>query len=89
VQRDAAGFAAALAPLLGPGSRLHVSGCPKGCANPKASRFVAVADAGDYRLGFDRTAGSLFEGPAMDADALRAHFAALARPARSEGATHG
>lgn len=39
-----------LAPLVPEGSRLHVSGCPKGCAHPSASEVTLVAAGAGYDL---------------------------------------
>ena len=39
-------LALALAPLVPPGQRLHVSGCPKGCAHPRAATTVVTTGQG-------------------------------------------
>jgi precorrin-3B synthase len=42
--------AARLAPLVRPGDLLHVSGCAKGCAHPRAAAVTLVGDGGAYNL---------------------------------------
>jgi len=49
-------LAAALAPCLDAGARLHVSGCIKGCAHPKAAPLTLVATAEGYDLVRDGSA---------------------------------
>lgn len=49
-------LARALAPLLGPGKVLHVSGCAKGCACPMKTPLTVVATANGYDLVQDGTA---------------------------------
>lgn len=49
-------LARALAPLLGPGKVLHVSGCAKGCACPMKTPLTVVATAHGYDLVQDGTA---------------------------------
>lgn len=62
-------LALALAPLVPPGHRLHVSGCAKGCAHPgPATTLVATSGGHDYvRWG---TAASPPDGQALDRAAL-------------------
>jgi precorrin-3B synthase len=43
-------FAAALAPHLSPDTRLHVSGCAKGCAHPGASALTLVGTSDGFDL---------------------------------------
>jgi precorrin-3B synthase len=60
---DTRGLAAALAPNIGAASRLHVSGCAKGCAHSGAAAITLVAT----RAGFDLVRG----GSTRDAPILR------------------
>jgi precorrin-3B synthase len=53
---DTRALAAALAPCLDAGARLHVSGCIKGCAHPKAAPLTLVATAEGYDLVRDGSA---------------------------------
>jgi len=48
--------AAALAPCLDTGARLHVSGCNKGCAHPKAAPLTLVATSEGFDLVRDGSA---------------------------------
>ena len=43
-------LAAALAPHIGAGQRLHVSGCAKGCAHPGPSTITLVGTANGFDL---------------------------------------
>jgi precorrin-3B synthase len=43
-------LAASLAPQLGPDTRLHVSGCAKGCAHPRASDITLVGTPDGFDL---------------------------------------
>jgi precorrin-3B synthase len=54
---DTRGLATALAPHLGSGTRLHVSGCAKGCAHPGRAAITLVATAAGYDLVRNGTAG--------------------------------
>jgi precorrin-3B synthase len=56
-------FAAALAPYLSTNLRLHVSGCAKGCAHPRASAMTLVGT----NKGFDL----IRNGSARDVPTLR------------------
>lgn len=49
--------AARLAPYLPPGRHLHVSGCSKGCAHPRASDVTLVGSAEGYGLVIGGKAG--------------------------------
>ncbi len=49
--------AARLAPHLPAGQRLHVSGCSKGCAHPRAADLTLVGNAAGYGLVFGGRAG--------------------------------
>lgn len=60
---DTRGLAAALAPRIAPDTRLHVSGCTKGCARSGASEVTLVATS----AGFDLVRG----GSARDEPVLR------------------
>lgn len=60
---DTRALAAALAPRIAPDTRLHVSGCAKGCAHSGATAVTLVATA----AGFDLVRG----GSARDEPALR------------------
>src|SRR5579872_6232887 len=53
---DTRALASALAPHLNAGARLHVSGCIKGCAHPKAAPLTLVATAEGFDLVRDGTA---------------------------------
>jgi precorrin-3B synthase len=53
---DTRALAAALAPHLTAGARLHVSGCIKGCAHPKAAPLTLVATAEGFNLVRDGSA---------------------------------
>jgi len=53
---DTRALAAALAPHLDAGARLHISGCIKGCAHPKAVPLTLVATAEGFDLVRDGTA---------------------------------
>ena len=53
---DTRALAAALAPRLNAGARLHVSGCIKGCAHPKASPLTLVATTEGFDLVRDGSA---------------------------------
>ena len=55
LQYEALAFASALAP--GAGIALHVSGCAKGCAHPRAAPFTLVARPSGYDLVVDGCAG--------------------------------
>ena len=48
-----------LAPLVPSGDVLHVSGCAKGCAHPRAADRVLVAAAGGFRTGRGATADAV------------------------------
>jgi precorrin-3B synthase len=52
----AATIAAAAAPLLAGAVRLHLSGCPKGCAHPLPAALTVVGREGACGLVFDGTA---------------------------------
>ncbi|HXW27958.1 MAG TPA: precorrin-3B synthase, partial [Xanthobacteraceae bacterium] len=76
--RDLAGtIAAVAAPLLKGSVRVHLSGCPKGCAHPLPAAVTVVGRAGACGLVFDGTAR---EPPAavLTAEALTAWLADLA-----------
>jgi len=45
-----------LAPCLDTGARLHVSGCNKGCAHPKAAPLTLVATSEGFDLVRDGSA---------------------------------
>lgn len=60
-----------LAPLLG-ARRLHVSGCAKGCAQPRATAIVATGRDGRFDLGFDARAGDAPAATGLDPDQLLA-----------------
>ncbi|HTO64835.1 MAG TPA: precorrin-3B synthase [Bradyrhizobium sp.] len=47
---DTRGLANALAPHLGPGASLHVSGCAKGCAHPGIAAITLVATEDGFDL---------------------------------------
>ncbi len=47
---DVRADAARLAALVRPGDLLHVSGCAKGCAHPRAAAVTLVGDGGAYNL---------------------------------------
>jgi precorrin-3B synthase len=49
-QAETRKLAASLAPHLAPDTRLHVSGCAKGCAHPKASDITLVGTPGGLDL---------------------------------------
>lgn len=51
-------LATALAPLVPSGQVLHVSGCPKGCAHPKAAITVVVARDGHHFIRFGTAASA-------------------------------
>jgi len=70
-------IAAAAAPLLDGSVRLHLSGCPKGCAHPLPAALTVVGRAGACGLVFD---GSAREAPAavITPQALTALLARLA-----------
>lgn len=59
-----------LAPLVPPGQRLHVSGCPKGCAHPKAAVTV-VTTASGLNLVRWGTADSLPDHRGLDPSSLK------------------
>jgi precorrin-3B synthase len=73
----AATIAAAAAPLLDGSIRLHLSGCPKGCAHPLPAALTVVGRGGACGLVFD---GSAQEPPAavITPQALTALLAELA-----------
>ncbi|WP_210187596.1 precorrin-3B synthase [Rhizobium rhizosphaerae] len=60
----AAQAAERLAPLLDGSVRLHVSGCPKGCAHPRAAALTLVGGPAQERLGL------VLEGQAADAPSI-------------------
>jgi precorrin-3B synthase len=49
--------ASRLAPSLAPGTSLHVSGCPKGCAHPGRADVTLIGRADGYGLVIDGRAG--------------------------------
>jgi precorrin-3B synthase len=53
---DTRAVAAALAPRLDADARLHVSGCNKGCAHPKAAALTLVATSQGFDLVRDGSA---------------------------------
>ena len=55
VRSDAATLAMQLAGALGSGILLHVSGCAKGCAHPRAAPVTLVGRSGRYDLVLDGT----------------------------------
>lgn len=59
-----------LAPLVPPGKRLHVSGCPKGCAHPKAAVTV-VTTASSLNLVRWGTADSFPDHSGLDPSSLK------------------
>ena len=79
----AATIAAAAAPLLDGSIRLHLSGCPKGCAHPLPAALTVVGRAGACGLVFD---GSAQERPAavITPQALTALLADLAGQTRTQ-----
>lgn len=77
-----ADLAAALAAALGAtGTRLHVSGCEKGCAKPSASPITLVGREGRYDLVRDGRPGDLPSLRGLDHDAARVALAAIMEPA--------
>lgn len=50
-------IASRLAPLLDRHTRLHVSGCPKGCAHPRRAGMTLVGRSDGFGLVIDGTAG--------------------------------
>ena len=68
---------AALAPALGPGIGLHVSGCAKGCAQANPARATLVARDGFYDLVVDGRAEDPPTHRGLDLPAARATLAAL------------
>jgi precorrin-3B synthase len=82
----AATIAAAAAPLLDGSIRLHLSGCPKGCAHPLPAALTVVGCKGACGLVFD---GSAQEPPAavITPQALTALLADLAVQSRTQQTT--
>lgn len=74
---DAARFAAAAARLPGSGVRLHVSGCPKGCARPGPSGVTLVGREAGYDLVLDGAADQSPQESALSAEDVLARLAAL------------
>ncbi|TPE53500.1 precorrin-3B synthase [Amaricoccus solimangrovi] len=70
-------LARALAPLVPPGGFLHVSGCAKGCAHPKAAPLTLVATAGGFAPVRNGTAAGRATDPARAAEAIAADPAGL------------
>jgi precorrin-3B synthase len=62
-----------LAPVLA-GRRLHVSGCAKGCAQPRPTALVATGREGRFDLGFDARAGEPPLATGLDPDQLLARL---------------
>lgn len=62
-------LALALAPLVPAGQRLHVSGCPKGCAHPRAATTVLTTGQG-LDLIWRGTAASLPDRRGLDRQAI-------------------
>lgn len=56
------------------GRRLHVSGCGKGCAQPRASAIVATGHDGRFDLAFDARAGDSPVATGLDPDQLLARL---------------
>ena len=66
-----------LAPMLGPGTSLHVSGCAKGCAKAGPARATLVARDGAYDLIVDGRAGDAPMLRGLDLPAARIALASL------------
>lgn len=70
-------LARALAPLVPPGQRLHVSGCSKGCAHPGAALTLVATPTG-FNLIQHGTAASPPDARDLDPAAITAHLKQLA-----------
>ncbi|KPL52620.1 hypothetical protein ABB55_10620 [Prosthecomicrobium hirschii] len=79
---DAARFAAAAVRLPGSGVRLHVSGCPKGCAQPGPAALTLVGREAGYDLVLDGAADQSPQESALSAEDVLARLAALADKGR-------
>jgi precorrin-3B synthase len=69
-------LARSLAPLLAADSRLHVSGCAKGCAHSGAADVTLVRAPSGVKLGFGLRAAEAAEEPVMDLETARARIQA-------------
>jgi precorrin-3B synthase len=72
-------LAAALAPSLANDTRLHVSGCAKGCAHPGASSITLVGTAGGFDLVRDGCTRDIPAARGLDPAAIAADPATLRR----------
>jgi precorrin-3B synthase len=60
-----------LAPYLGAHQTLHVSGCTKGCANPRSAPLTVTAEVNGYALIRDGNAGDTPEYSGLSSDELK------------------
>lgn len=83
----AADIAAAATPILDGSVTLHISGCAKGCAHPRAATLTFTGDAGGARLVVSGRAGddSVATVPPGDMPAAVARLAAEVSAARRSG----
>lgn len=63
-----------LAPYLDIDQRLHVSGCTKGCANPRSAPLTVTAQAEGYALIRDGKAGDIPEYSGLSSEDLKDHL---------------
>lgn len=63
-----------LAPYLGNTQRLHISGCTKGCAHPKAAPLTLTAQANGYSLVRDGKASDTPTFSGLSSDNLKDHL---------------
>jgi precorrin-3B synthase len=76
-------FARELAPLLGAGESLHVSGCAKGCAQNGAASITVVRRADGCNLGFGLTTLQTAETARLSLPETRAVLAGRAHPSQT------
>jgi precorrin-3B synthase len=69
-------LARALAPMLEPGARLHVSGCSKGCAHRGTAEVTLLPDTGGCRIGFDLDSAGTSAGTVVPLSEARAQLSA-------------
>ncbi len=79
---DALALAPLIATLSGPAPLLHLSGCAKGCAHAKPTRYCVVSNARGYDLVVDGRPGDAPVRQGLSLAALRDALAAMPRSRR-------